>query len=148
MITADERLLEQARRTIESQIKLIDSLRAQLAEAQAKVEELSVGHILTDKELMSAVITAVMSGKQADRDEACRKLQYHIMAVETERDAREAECERKSEMYEQQVEYSIKLQRLIEAFCRDDSELPYPRLHHHELLMRRRAALSPPKELP
>jgi hypothetical protein len=75
-------------------------------------------------------------------------LQYHIIAVETERDAREAECESKSKMYEQQVEYSVKLQRLIEAFCRDDSELPYPQLHHHELLMRRRAALSPPKDVP
>ena len=37
---------------------------------------------LTDKELMSAVITCVMSGKQADRDDACRLLQGHIRAVE------------------------------------------------------------------
>ena len=37
---------------------------------------------LTDKELMSAIITCVMNGKQADRDDACRLLQGHIRAVE------------------------------------------------------------------
>ncbi len=40
------------------------------------------GARLTDKELMSAVITCVMSGKQSDRDDACRLLQGHIRAVE------------------------------------------------------------------
>ena len=49
---------------------------------------------LESKEILSAVITAVMSGKQAERDDACKKLQGHILSVEAERDAREAECER------------------------------------------------------
>jgi regulator of replication initiation timing len=51
--------------------------------------------ILTSKEILSAVITAVMSNKQSDRDDACRLIQGHILAVEAERDAREEECERK-----------------------------------------------------
>ena len=50
--------------------------------------------ILEDKALVSAVIVAVMSCKQSERDDAVRKLQKHILAVEAERDAREAECER------------------------------------------------------
>jgi len=89
--------------------------------------------ILTDKELLSAVIAAVMSGKQSERDDACRKLQGHIVAVETERDAREAECEKKDAMYRDQIEYTVKLQRLIEAFCRGHA-LPYPELHHSKML--------------
>ena len=79
---------------------------AELVEAKAEIERLrkEVGRlmdaqrdyecpVLGDKELMSAVITAVMSSHQAERNEACRKLQRHIIAVEKERDDRETECE-------------------------------------------------------
>jgi hypothetical protein len=52
-----------------------------------QLEEARTGRILTDKDLLSAVITAVMSGRQAKRDEAVRKLQRHIWRVEEERDA-------------------------------------------------------------
>ena len=89
--------------------------------------------VLESKDLLSAVITCVMSGKQSDRDDACRKLQGHILAVEAERDAREAEAEKKDAMYREQLEYSIKLQRLIERFCHGDA-LPYPELHHSKML--------------
>ena len=69
-------------------------LKAELVEARAELAKARTGQILTDKDLLSAVITAVMSGKQAERDEAVRKLQRHILRVEEERDQREAECER------------------------------------------------------
>ena len=62
--------------------------------AQQPEPVIQSGEILTKKDLMLAVTTAVMSSKQADRDDACRKLQRHIVAVEHERDDREAECER------------------------------------------------------
>jgi len=75
-------------------MKNILALRAQLDEARAELAKARTGQILTDKDLLSAVITAVMSGKQAERDEAVRKLQRHILRVEEERDQREAECER------------------------------------------------------
>ena len=42
-----------------------------------------------------------------------------------------------------QGEYAIKLQRLIEAFCRwdgDPKHLPYPELHHHKKLVEYHAA--------
>ncbi len=38
---------------------------------------------LSGKELRSAVVTAVMSSNQGDRDDACKKLQGHIIAVES-----------------------------------------------------------------
>jgi hypothetical protein len=49
---------------------------------------------LSSKDLISAVITVVMNGKQAERDDACAKLQGHINAVESERDALAQRCER------------------------------------------------------
>lgn len=55
------------------------------------------GCILTDKELCSAIITCVMSGKQVDRDSSMRAIQRHILRVEQERDDREAECKTHSE---------------------------------------------------
>ena len=63
----------------------------------ARIAELERGEILADKELMSAIITAVMSSVQSDRDDALRKVQRHIIRVEQERDEREAECEHTSE---------------------------------------------------
>jgi hypothetical protein len=51
--------------------------------------------ILTSNEILSAVITAVISNKQSDREDACKLIQGHILAVEAERDAREEESERK-----------------------------------------------------
>jgi hypothetical protein len=98
----------------------------------------SVACNLDDKEICSAVITAVMSGKQSERDDACRKLQGHILAVEAERDAREAEAEKKDAMYREQIAYSVKLHRLIEAFCHGDA-LPYPELYHSKMLTERLA---------
>ena len=62
-----------------------------VAEKDARIAELERGEILTDKELMAAVIVAVMSAKQSERDEAVRKLQKHILAVEAERDALKAQ---------------------------------------------------------
>lgn len=35
---------------------------------------------------------------------------------------------------EDQQSYAVKLQRLIEAFCRGDDPLPYPELHHSRKL--------------
>lgn len=49
--------------------------------------------VLDEKEQAAAIITCVMSDKQWERDDAARKIQRHILAVEAERDAREAECE-------------------------------------------------------
>lgn len=49
--------------------------------------------VLGEKEQAAAIITCVMSGKQWERDDAARKIQRHILAIEAERDAREAECE-------------------------------------------------------
>ena len=69
---------------------------ARITELEQRNAELERGEILTDKDLLSSVITAVMSGKQSERDDSCRKLQRHILAVEDERDNREAECERLS----------------------------------------------------
>jgi hypothetical protein len=67
-----------------------------IRQAADELDEMKRGHILGDKELISAVITAVMSNKQGDRDDAVRALQKHIVAVERERDDREAECERRA----------------------------------------------------
>lgn len=72
----------------------VTRLKAEMDAARAELAKARTGQILTDKDLLSAVITAVMSGKQAERDEAVRKLQRHILRVEEERDQREAECER------------------------------------------------------
>lgn len=72
----------------------LERLQAEIDALARQLEEARAGRILTDKELSSAVITAVMSGEQAKRDEAVRKLQRHILRVEEERDQREAECER------------------------------------------------------
>ena len=63
-------------------------------EARAELSKVRAGQILTQKDLCSAVITVVMSDKQAHRNEAAIKLQRHILRVEEERDQREAECER------------------------------------------------------
>jgi chromosome segregation ATPase len=49
--------------------------------------------VLEEKEQAAAIITCVMSEKQWERDDAARKIQRHILAIEAERDAREAECE-------------------------------------------------------
>ena len=49
--------------------------------------------VLDEKEQAAAIITCVMSEKQWERDDAARKIQRHILAIEAERDAREAECE-------------------------------------------------------
>lgn len=75
---------------------LVAERDARITELEQRNSELERGEILTDKDLLSSVITAVMSGKQSERDDACRKLQRHIIAVEDERDNREAECERLS----------------------------------------------------
>ena len=62
------------------------------------------------------------------------QLEAEYAAAETAwRAAREAEAEKKDAMYREQIEYSIKLQRLIERFCRGDP-LPYPELHHSQML--------------
>ena len=80
----------------------IESIARERDRLSAEVERLNhlrywvdgVRCVLTDKELTSAVITAVMSGNQSERDAAVLKLQGHILRVEEERDQREAECER------------------------------------------------------
>lgn len=54
----------------------------------ARIAELERGEILTNKELVSAIVTAVMSKVQSDRDDALRKVQRHIIRVEQERDER------------------------------------------------------------
>lgn len=48
------------------------------------------------------------------------------------------EIERLQAASEAQVQYAIKLQRLIEAYSRG-RELPYPELHHHRMLAALRA---------
>jgi septal ring factor EnvC (AmiA/AmiB activator) len=70
-------------------IEAIDWLRGRVA-------ELERGEILTDKELVGAVIECVMSTTQSHRDDNCRKLQRHILRVEEERNERETECERRA----------------------------------------------------
>lgn len=52
----------------------------------ARIAELERGEILTNKELVSAIVTAAMSKVQSDRDDALRKVQRHIIRVEQERD--------------------------------------------------------------
>jgi hypothetical protein len=80
---------------IEDAQQEIERLRAEvgrLMDIQGKWDSA----VLTDKDIMSAVITCVMNDKQFVRNEACLKLQRHINAVEEERDALEAECERRA----------------------------------------------------
>lgn len=72
---------------------LIERDGAELARLRERIAELERGEILTDKELMSAIITAVMSGVQSDRNDALRKVQRHIIRVEKERDDLETQCE-------------------------------------------------------
>ena len=55
----------------------------------------------------------------AERDERIKRL--------------EEESERRRGMYCDQLDYSVQLQRLIEAYCRG-SQLPYPDLHHSKML--------------
>lgn len=61
---------------------------------EARAALLSNRQVLEDKELCSAIVVAVMSAKQSERDAAVLKLQKHILAIEEERDDRESECER------------------------------------------------------
>lgn len=79
----------------------IERLQRERDEAQKRAEiaedALAENPILSDKDLVAAVITVVMNGQQSERDKACLKIQKHIMAVENERDARESECETLSE---------------------------------------------------
>jgi len=51
---------------------------------------------------------------------------------------RESDAQRFERLYGEQLNYGIKLQRIIEAFARGD-ELPYPDLHHHRILAEIRA---------
>jgi hypothetical protein len=69
----------------------------EIARLRERIAELERGEILTDKELLSAIITGVMSSSQSDRNDALRKVQRHIIRVEQERDERETECEHTSE---------------------------------------------------
>lgn len=71
----------------------VDRLREVVERDRARIAELERGEILADKELMSAIITAVMSSVQSDRNDALRKVQRHIIRVEKERDDIEAQCE-------------------------------------------------------
>ena len=71
-----------------------EACKKQVESLENRIAELERGEILTDKELVGAVIQCVMSVTQSNRDLHCRKLQRHIIAVENERDAREEECER------------------------------------------------------
>jgi len=91
------RIREEARRARNSAFPLWEICFLNAADALESLArrnaELERGEILTDKELVGAVIECVMSVTQSNRDLHCRKLQRHILAVEAERDAREAECE-------------------------------------------------------
>lgn len=83
---------------------IIDSLQRDLAERDATIAELRAQVdeirgsviVLDDKELVSSIITAVMSNNQSERDGAVLKIQRHILRVEEERDEREAEAERRA----------------------------------------------------
>ena len=90
----------------------------------ARIAELERGEILTNKELVSAIVTAVMSKVQSDRDDALRKVQRHIIRVEQERDEREAECEHTSEhraLAERRiVELEAEVERLRAGGCARD----------------------------
>lgn len=55
--------------------------------------------------------------------------------VDTERREAADEIERLRLLDSGNMQYYIRLQRLIEAFCRDDDELPYPELHHSQKLV-------------
>ena len=76
---------------------LLERDGAEIARLRERIAELERGEILTDKELLSAIITGVMSSSQSDRNDALRKVQRHIIRVEQERDELETECEHTSE---------------------------------------------------
>ena len=103
---------------------LLERDGAELERLRERIAELERGEILTDKELMSAIITAVMSGVQSDRNDALRKVQRHIIRVEQERDEREAECEHTSEhraLAERRiVELEAEVERLRAGGCARD----------------------------
>jgi hypothetical protein len=72
--------------------------------------------ILTSKEILSAVITAVMSNKQSDRDDACKLLQGHILAVEAERDALAAELAECRNSRQREHDLRVTLAGELESF--------------------------------
>lgn len=124
---------------------LLERDGAELARLRERIAELERGEILTDKELMSAIITAVMSGVQSDRDDALRKVQRHIIRVEKDLDDLETQCEHMADyraLAEQRVvELGAEVKRLIEQ--RDGPLYRCPQCDHLRLeLGEARAALA------
>lgn len=124
---------------------LLERDGAELERLRERIAELERGEILTDKELMSAIITAVMSGVQSDRNDALRKVQRHIIRVEKERDDLETQCEHMADyraLAEQRVvELGAEVKRLIEQ--RDGPLYRCPQCDHLRLeLGEARSALA------
>ena len=124
---------------------LLERDGAELARLRERIAELERGEILTYKELMSAIVTAVMSGVQSDRNEALRKVQRHIIRVEKERDDLETQCEHMSDhraLAERRViELEAEVKRLLEQ--RDGPLYRCPQCDHLRLeLGEARAALA------
>lgn len=65
-------------------------------------------------------------------DSAKRTYRKAIAAKDAEIAQLRSENERLREMRESQINYSIKLQRLLESIKREDT--PYPELHHHQMV--------------
>jgi hypothetical protein len=83
--------------------------------------------ILTSKEILSAVITAVMSNKQSDRDDACKLLQGHILAVEAElaecRNSRQREHDLRVTLAGELESFKIRYQDEVNARVNAEDEL-------------------------
>lgn len=114
---------------------LLERDGAELERLRERIAELERGEILTDKELMSAIITAVMSGVQSNRNDALQKVQRHIIRVEKERDDLETQCEHMADyraLAEQRVvELGAEVKRLIEQ--RDGPLYRCPQCDHLRL---------------